>query len=134
MKMRFGMSVLTAMLMTTANAAAPAGAAMQGDVTTTFSSAYPACITYGERHNTTAIPEGECNARELRVQDARLNAAYKGVISRLSPVRKADLRTDERNWIRARDARCGKQPDPDLKTECTINETIKRIAYLRRYR
>lgn len=104
------------------------------DVTASFSPTYQACITYGEKHNTTAIPEGECDARELRLQDAKLNVAYKAVVARLSPVRKADLRTDERNWILARDQKCARQPDPDLKVECTIGETITRIGYLRRYR
>jgi uncharacterized protein YecT (DUF1311 family) len=112
----------------------PVAAQTSQDVTENFSRAYQACIIYGETHNTVAIPQGECDARELRVQDARLNAAYKAVIARLPSVRKADLRTDERNWILARDHKCGKLSDPDLTTECKINETIKRTAYLRRYK
>jgi uncharacterized protein YecT (DUF1311 family) len=112
----------------------PVAAQTSQDVTENFSRAYQACIIYGETHNTAAIPQGVCDARELRVQDARLNAAYKAVIARLPSVRKADLRTDERNWILARDHKCGKLSDPDLTTECKINETIKRTAYLRRYK
>ncbi|WP_380788420.1 lysozyme inhibitor LprI family protein [Sphingomonas sp. R86521] len=122
------------MLITGSLGSVPVAAAAPQDVTEGFSRAYQACITYGETHNTTAIPEGECDAREMRAQDARLNAAYKAVVARLSPTRKADLRTDERNWIVARDQKCGKLPDPDLVTECKIDQTIKRTAYLRRYK
>lgn len=123
----------TTMLAAAALATAPAAANPQ-DVTDSFSPAYQACITYGETNGTPSIPQGECNARELRSQDARLNAAYKAVLARRSPVRKGDLRTDERNWIEARDRKCAAQPDPDLTTECTIAETMKRTAYLRRNR
>lgn len=106
--------------------------ARQSDVTESFSADYQACITYGETHDRPAIPAAECNARELRAQDARLNAAYKAVMARLPASRKADLRTDERNWIVARDQQCGKLPDRDLTVECVIDRTIKRIGYLRR--
>lgn len=131
--MRLPSTQLTMVLVAGAISVAPAGAAVAQHVTVNFSPAYQACITYGETHNTTAIPQGECDARELRAQDSRLNGVYEGVIARLSPSRKAGLRTDERNWIVVRDQRCGKLPDPDLITECKIDETIKRIAYLRRY-
>ncbi len=126
--------ILSTMLIAGALGSAPVAAEAQQDVTTGFSRAYQACIIYGETHDTIAIPQGECDARELRAQDARLNTAYKAVVARLSPARKADLRVDERNWISARDHKCGKLPDPDLTTECKINETIKRTAYLRRYK
>lgn len=101
------------------------------DGTDGFSAAYQACITYGETHDTTAIPAAECNARELRVQDDRLNATYKTVMARLPPARKAALRSDERKWIVARDRTCDALPDVDLATECRINATIERIEHLR---
>lgn len=126
--------ILSTMLVAGALGSAPVAAEAQQDITTGFSRAYQACIIYGETHNTIAIPQSECDARELHAQDARLNTAYKAVVARLSPARKADLRTDERNWILARDHKCAKLPDPDLATECKINETIKRTAYLRRYK
>ena len=126
--------ILSAMLIAGALGSVPVAAEAQQDMTTGFSRAYQACIIYGETHNTIAIPQSECDARELRAQDARLNTAYRGVVARLSPARKADLRTDERNWILARDYKCAKLPDPGLTTECKINETIKRTAYLRRYK
>ena len=104
------------------------------DVTETFSSSYQACITHGETHNTTAVPAAECNARELRMQDARLNKTYREATVRLSPARGDSLRADERNWIVARDQKCSRRPDAALRTECKIGETIRRIAYLERVR
>lgn len=132
--MRVNTGILSTMLIAGALGSAPAAAEVSQDVTADFSRAYQACIMYGETHNTIAIPQSECDARELRAQDARLNTAYKAVVARLSPARKADLRTDERNWISARDHKCARLPNPDLTTECEINETIKRTAYLRRYK
>lgn len=104
------------------------------DVTEGFSPAYQACITYGETHNTTAIPAAECNARELRSQDARLNRSYKAAMARLPAKRQAELRADERAWIAKRDLSCGRSVDPDDRTECIIAATIKRIRYLDAYR
>lgn len=104
------------------------------DVTDGFSEAYQACITDGERNDAIAIPETECDARELRRQDARLNASYKAVMARLPPPRRAALRTDERNWILARDRTCRGFPNGDQRTECVIDQTIKRTGYLRKYR
>ncbi|RYD27012.1 MAG: DUF1311 domain-containing protein [Lysobacteraceae bacterium] len=128
------MRILATILIADTFGSDPVTAQGSRDVTGYFSRNYPACITYGEAHNTVAIPQNECDARELRAQDARLNAAYRAVIVRLPFVRRADLRTDERKWILARDHKCGKLPDPDLTTECKINETIKRTAYLRHYK
>lgn len=132
--MRVNAEILSTMLIAGALGSGPMAAEAPQDVTADFSRAYRACIMYGETHNTIAIPQSECDARELRAQDARLNTAYKAVVAWLSPARKADLRADERNWISARDHKCARQPDPDLTTECEINETIERTAYLRRYK
>ena len=106
----------------------------QQDVTEAFSSEYQACITYGEVHDRPAIPASECNAQELRRQDARLNAAYKAVMARLPLARKFDLRTDERKWIMTRYQKCRNLPNAQVEVECVIDHTIKRTASVRRFR
>lgn len=111
-------------------ATAPASA-QSGVNTDKFSLTYQRCITYGETHDTVAIAESECNARELRVQDARLNEAYKITMARMGPSRRADLRTDERNWIAARDQKCTAYENEDREA-CLIDQTMKRVAYLER--
>ena len=108
--------------------------AASGEVNTDrFSRNWQLCITDGERNNTVATPESLCNERELTEQDARLNQAYKMIMTRLPVQRKADLRTDERNWILARDRKCSGKSEED-QGECLIDETMQRIAYLERYR
>jgi uncharacterized protein YecT (DUF1311 family) len=104
------------------------------DMTEGFSPEYQACITYGETHDTTAITAEECGARELRRQDARLSTSYKRLMAQLSPARKTNLRLDEREWILARDQRCGTRIDLNDRTECVIAETIRRARYMERYR
>ena len=47
-----------------------------------------------------------CNAAEIELQDARLNKAYKEVMSQLSESRKKELRDAQRAWIKYRDANC----------------------------
>lgn len=102
-----------------------------GDITNTFSKSYQDCQTYGERNNT--IARVDCSENELVFQDGRLNGAYKIVMARLSATRKADLRADQRNWIKARDSKCSDAEDFD-KSDCLSYETIKRTRYLERVR
>jgi uncharacterized protein YecT (DUF1311 family) len=128
-----GSSVLmVAAVLVAGNSGGATGAEQSVDVTEQFSSEYQACVTYGETHAGAALPIAECDARELRAQDARLNATYESVMARLSSARKATLRAEERRWIVARDRKCGALPDVDLTAECNIHETIQRSRYLRR--
>lgn len=99
------------------------------DITNAFSKSFHDCETYGERNNT--IARSDCSDNELRFQDGQLNGAYKIVMGRLSPARKADLRTDQRNWIVSRDRLCDDAADYD-KADCLTYETIKRTRYLQR--
>ncbi|MEO8491520.1 lysozyme inhibitor LprI family protein [Pseudomonas sp.] len=48
-----------------------------------------------------------CNAKELRVQDARLNKAYQAVIKFEEGEKKQQLQDVQRLWIKYRDANCG---------------------------
>ena len=97
-----------------------------------FSKAWHDCVTYGEVNNTIAISDDVCSDRELRLQDARLNQAWKMVMARLPVARKTDLRSDQRNWIAARDKNC--EDEDSEKFTCLIYETIKRTRYLERVR
>jgi len=49
----------------------------------------------------------DCNARETKVQDARLNAAYKAAMTAMEGNRKQQLQDVQRQWIKFRDANCG---------------------------
>jgi uncharacterized protein YecT (DUF1311 family) len=55
--------------------------------------------------NTTAAMVG-CNVKEAKVQDARLNKAYKTALAAQEGNRKDQLQDLQRLWIKYRDANC----------------------------
>ena len=55
--------------------------------------------------NTTAAMVG-CNAQETKVQDKRLNSAYKTALQAQQGPRKQQLQDVQRLWIKYRDANC----------------------------
>ncbi|TFY89441.1 DUF1311 domain-containing protein [Pseudomonas nabeulensis] len=55
--------------------------------------------------NTTADMVG-CNVKETKVQDKRLNAAYKTALAAQQGARKQQLQDVQRLWIKYRDANC----------------------------
>lgn len=56
--------------------------------------------------NTTADMVG-CNVEEAKVQDTRLNKAYKIALAAQDGTRKQQLQDLQRLWIKYRDANCG---------------------------
>jgi len=68
-----------------------------------YSSAYQHCLD-NSGGVTTAMRE--CNVQELRYQDGLLNRNYKVLMSRLSPVKKEELKRAQRLWIKYRNANC----------------------------
>jgi uncharacterized protein YecT (DUF1311 family) len=77
----------------------------------------------------------DCMSAEFGFQDKRLNAAYKRLMSSMTPDEKSALRSDERDWIKHKDAQCASGPDAgqaeDLVAyDCVVNETAKRATYL----
>ncbi|WP_339531105.1 lysozyme inhibitor LprI family protein [Pseudomonas mucidolens] len=55
--------------------------------------------------NTTVAMVG-CNTRETKVQDKRLNSAYKAAMAAQEGARKQQLQDVQRLWIKYRDANC----------------------------
>ena len=55
----------------------------------------------------------ECIVTEEKLQDARLNKAYKALSADLPPARKKQLLEAQRAWIKFRDANCSFYNDPD---------------------
>jgi uncharacterized protein YecT (DUF1311 family) len=47
-----------------------------------------------------------CIGTEVKVQDKRLNAAYKGAFATITPEQQKQLQTVQRLWIQYRDANC----------------------------
>ena len=63
----------------------------------------------------------DCIGAETKYQDARLNKAYKEVMTQISQVRKKQLQDAQRAWIKYRDANCNFIADPDGGTMATLN-------------
>jgi len=79
----------------------------------------------------------ECTNTENSVQDKRLNAAYKKLISRQNAVRVKQLTDVQKLWIKYRDANCGFYYDPDggsmariLANDCMLQMTKDRAVEL----
>lgn len=100
----------------------PALAASKSPVEQRYAPNYNKCLNSGQAAEGVTSAMVECNVAETRIQDGRLNQAYKMVMTRLPANRKDQLRLSERNWIKARDA------------GCILDETIKRTMFLERYR
>ena len=73
------------------------------------SSAYaaenPALKKCMDTANTTADMVN-CNAKQTKVQDERLNRAYKTALAAQDDVRKQQLKEVQRQWIKYRDVNC----------------------------
>ena len=96
-----------------------------------------------------ATPEGmstygmiDCIGKEVGVQDARLNRAYRAALMRLErPRQKAALQKAQRAWIAFRDADCASYLDEDWgsmarveSNQCVLDHTRQRADELERYR
>ncbi len=84
----------------------------------------------------------DCLGDETRVQDTRLNKTYRRVLARQSRSGKVRLQELQRAWIPERDATCKRASDEagggtlsmTLFSDCIVTETIRRTAWLERYR
>jgi uncharacterized protein YecT (DUF1311 family) len=80
-----------------------------------------------------------CISTETKIQDARLNKAYKELMAQLSPSRKKQLLDSQRVWLKFRDANCKFYYDPDgdgggmasvMSTDCFVSTTASRAKEL----
>ena len=107
-----------------------------------YSAAYNSCMNSGDAAHGVTSGIMDCNGAEIDLQDARLNQAYKMVMSRLDDQQKTVLRTSERNWIKSRDAACKKSVGDEeggtlgtvMYSNCILDETISRTIYLENHR
>ncbi len=82
----------------------------------------------------------ECIDAEIGRQDARLNQAYKMVMTRLTPPQKQKLRESERAWIRSKERVCLERMEGDgtmdrvFFASCILQKTVQRTRYLEQYR
>lgn len=104
-----------------------------------LSAAYDACAKAADGVMPDLI---QCTQEEHARQDARLNQAYRMVMTRLSASRRTTLRTSQRAWIRERDRFCqrawndagGGQAADLEQSSCLLRQTVARTMWLERYR
>jgi uncharacterized protein YecT (DUF1311 family) len=106
-----------------------------------YTRAYTACLQSGDAAEGVPAAVVECGASEIDRQNAVLNAKYVALMRRLPAPKKASLRASERTWITTRDRQCQAEiaDDPGtlsqvVYTDCILDETIKRILWIERYR
>ncbi|WP_034160932.1 lysozyme inhibitor LprI family protein [Sphingomonas sp. ERG5] len=85
----------------------------------------------GDAANGVSVAMGGCFNAELKAQDAQLNAAYRVAMNKRTPNRRSALRTEQRAWIKQRDAQCnegavGGTIDLVDVPSCILEETIRR--------
>ncbi|MGL5839057.1 MAG: lysozyme inhibitor LprI family protein [Sphingorhabdus sp.] len=105
-----------------------------------YTKTYTACLESREGMSTYGMQN--CAETEYDRQDARLNQAYKMVMARQNAAGKTKLRDLQRRWIKNRDAICteeraeweGGTGAHFAWKSCMINETIRRIIYLEKYK
>ena len=118
---------------------APALAAPPKDpVEARYTPGYQRCLDAPEGQSTYGMIE--CAGAELKIQDARLNAAYRKAMTGLNPRQKAKLLAAQRAWIAFRDAECASFEDEDWGTlsrinaaDCVLTLTVKRTIDLEGY-
>lgn len=120
-----------------ANAAAADLGDMLSDaqVRAQHSPALAACLNSGDAARGVSAAMGGCFDAELKLQDDRLNAAYRSALSKRDAAGQARLRAEERAWIRRRDAECravavGGTIDMVEIPACLLDATIRRRVTL----
>ena len=119
-------------------AASPAFAAPPDPVQARYTPAYDRCLASPDGQSTLGMID--CAGAELKLQDARLNAAYRKTMASLNARQKAKLQTAQRAWVAFRDAECASYEDEDWGTisrinasACVLHMTVQRTVDLEAY-
>ena len=130
--------VLAAAALAGAVMASDASAAPKDPVEARYTPGYQRCLNAPEGQSTYGMIE--CASGELKIQDARLNGAYRKAMAGLNPRQKAKLLAAQRAWVAFRDAECASFEDEDWGTlsrinaaDCVLTLTVKRTIDLEGY-
>lgn len=115
-----------------------AAAASDAEIETRYTPALQKCLDSPDGVST--MGQIGCIADELKIQDGRLNAAYRKAMGKLTPGQKTKLQAAQRAWIAFRDADCAAQQDEDWGTlsrvianQCVLSRTVERTIELEHY-
>jgi uncharacterized protein YecT (DUF1311 family) len=100
--------------------------------------AYNRCLASPDGQSTMGMID--CVGAELKIQDARLNAAYRKAMSGLNARQHDKLQAAQRAWLAFRDAECASLYDDDwgtlsrvIASDCILSMTVKRTMDLEHY-
>lgn len=116
--------------------ALPEASADASSVEARFSPAYRACMSSGEAAQGVTFAMADCTSAEIELQDAKLNAVYKQVMSELDEGTRKKLRDAQRAWIKFRDTTCesvsnsGGTIDILNGGSCILDATVRRTMEL----
>jgi uncharacterized protein YecT (DUF1311 family) len=107
----------------------------EAQVRAQHSPALDACLNSGDAAKGVSVAMGGCFNAELKLQDDRLNAAYRSALGKRDAAGQARLRAEERAWIKRRDADCravavGGTIDMVETPACLLEATIRRRVTL----
>lgn len=112
-------SIASLTVLAVALATTPALAVDSAAIEARYSPAFQQCLDSPDGQSTAGMVQ--CIGVELEVQDAALNAAYRGLIGEMTADQKAGLQKAQRAWIAFRDADCQARYSPDWGSMSTIN-------------
>ena len=104
-----------------------------------YSNRYKTCVKDADG---VTLALKDCASAEYKIWDDQLNADYRSIMSELPAARRISFRSNERDWLKRRDADCVKQRASQdggslgdiLYTQCVLNTTIARAHYVRLFK
>ncbi len=118
--------------------ASAAAAASNAEIEKHYTPALQTCLDSDAGAST--MGQIGCIGAELKIQDGRLNAAYRKAMGELTSGQKTKLQAAQRAWIAFRDADCAAQEDQDWGTmsrvfanDCVLSRTVERTIELEGY-
>lgn len=116
MKAALAVAALAALIAT------PVFAIDDASIEARYTPAFQTCLDSPDGQSTAGMVQ--CVGKELTVQDAALNAAYRDLVADMTPDQKAGLQKAQRAWIVFRDADCQSRYSPDWGSMSTITANL----------
>ena len=112
----------------------PADAA--GKTNDDYSVAYNKCMSTGDAGNGLTSAILSCTVAELKIQDAKLNTAYKALMASLEPEQRGKVISAQRLWVSFKTANCASKAqsggtiDQIVGPDCVFEMTVLRTKEL----
>jgi uncharacterized protein YecT (DUF1311 family) len=78
---------------------------------------------------TTTVEKDICASPELKAADDAMSAAYAAALPRLAKAQQAQLKSNQRAWLKQRNDNCS-YGEPAERSQCLLDKTRERTAFL----